>query len=89
MGDSLIKVWSRCYLWLRARQAAAVESIKCDSPDGSGSITQVGGQGEGKGSAAILVVRSLHGSSVAFDNRPADGKPHAQTVGFGGVKWLE
>jgi hypothetical protein len=52
-------------------------------------IFLVSRQLEEKGRTASPVVPSLHGPAMGLDDRLADGKPHAQTLGLGRVKKLE
>jgi hypothetical protein len=63
-GCNVLQIWKK-------RLDAQVALQRC-------LILRVGRQREGELSAAFPVIRSLHGSSMGLDDRPADGEPHAQ-----------
>jgi hypothetical protein len=47
------------------------------------------GQGELESGARADIARSPYPSPVSFDDRTADGKPHAHAAGLGGVERVE
>ena len=69
-GTSLsIRLWSN--ISHDRRNTGGLSATQLGIPR-SRPFTLVGRQREGKGSAAFPVVRSLHGSSMGFDDRPTD-----------------
>lgn len=72
--------------WLFGSLAPPMSPYLYFVPSGRESSVRQNGQRELKSRAAIIVRKGFQTSAMSFNNRPANRKPHAETVRFGCIE---